>query len=456
MEYIYDAVPLVKLLLVFAIVIVLQHTVLSIGTAFLAGVIVLELWFPVPAAAFFRTVTASVFSLQTVSLVLLIILIVSLSHALKISGHFQKIVDAIREFISSERTSLFIFPALIGLLPMPGGAIFSAPMVEEIARSSGLSPARQAAANHWFRHVWEYIWPLYPGILLASQVTGIALLSYICVNAPFTLAAIAAGFVFVVRGARFPAGRFRRPSPASRRLSVLLRALFPILVIIGGFAAFRLLLAGGTMLFKKSVWPLLATLPGASAVPFSPPAYAEKIILILSIAAGLAFPLLEYRAVTVKNVFADKRLPSLVLMIIGLLLFQDVLRAGPLVPRLMASFGNWHVPVWALAALFPFITGLVTGITVGFVACSFPILTEVISYAGLQHYMLPLMVLAFVCGFMGVMISPLHVCLILTAKHFNVSIARVLAFLLVPVGCVLAAACLVSLFLWKVVTPFLS
>ncbi len=52
------------------------------------------------------------------------------------------------------------------------GALFSAPLVENVIGEDKISAERKAMINHWFRHLWEYWWPLYPGFVLAVELLG--------------------------------------------------------------------------------------------------------------------------------------------------------------------------------------------------------------------------------------------------------------------------------------------
>ncbi len=62
---------------------------------------------------------------------------------------------------------------------MPGGAIFSAPMIQEAASGLDVSGRDKVVINYWFRHVWELTWPLYPGMILAASLCGMSIFEYI-------------------------------------------------------------------------------------------------------------------------------------------------------------------------------------------------------------------------------------------------------------------------------------
>ena len=86
------------------------------------------------------------------------------------------------------------------MLPSLGGAYFSAPMVKEATSGLHMSREEKAFINYWFRHPWELILPLYPGILLASAVSNIPLYTLIKANLTYAILLLATGFLFAMRG----------------------------------------------------------------------------------------------------------------------------------------------------------------------------------------------------------------------------------------------------------------
>ena len=106
-------------------------------------------------------------------LIAIVGLILILSDAMERSGQSKRLMNALSGFLRSPRLRLVFFPALIGLLPMPGGAVFSAPMVKTVSEDMRISNSQRAVVNYWFRHVWELVWPLYPGIILTLGLANI-------------------------------------------------------------------------------------------------------------------------------------------------------------------------------------------------------------------------------------------------------------------------------------------
>jgi hypothetical protein len=75
---------------------------------------------------------------------------------------------------------------------------------------------------------------------------------------------------------------------------------------------------------------------------------------------------------------------------------------------------------------------LVSGIAIAFVGGTFPILIPMIHSMGETQYMLAYMMLAMVCGFAGVLLSPLHLCLVLSNEYFKTGLSSVYRYLWLP------------------------
>ena len=76
-------------------------------------------------------------------LALAVVLIMTLSELLRQTGGLKGMVESLQALIPNGRFVIAALPALVGLLPMIGGAMFSAPMVEESSRGLDLSRERK-------------------------------------------------------------------------------------------------------------------------------------------------------------------------------------------------------------------------------------------------------------------------------------------------------------------------
>jgi integral membrane protein (TIGR00529 family) len=180
--------------MIFFLVLICIRKKLSLGNAFLLGSLFLSILFGLNPLVTITSIFASITDPKTLSIAVVVSLILVLSSSMELAGQMQRMLKNFKGLIASPGLNLVIFPALIGLLPMPGGAVFSAPMVKELGTRSKLSEAQLSFVNYWFRHIWEHWWPLYPGILLTTVITEISLLVIFVVMCPFTAVAVWLGY----------------------------------------------------------------------------------------------------------------------------------------------------------------------------------------------------------------------------------------------------------------------
>jgi hypothetical protein len=79
----------------------------------------------------------------------------------------------------------------------------------------------------------------------------------------------------------------------------------------------------------------------------------------------------------------------------------------------------------------PFFSGLITGIAIGFVGPSFPLIIPLFPTSNLFDY-LSYAALAYTFGYIGMMISPVHLCLLLTKDYFKASLLGSYRYLIMP------------------------
>ncbi len=168
MSFLFEIPAVIRVLVIFAIILLTIHKKLELGHAFILGSVLMGLFFGLRPLSVGIAMVQSIIYPKTLSLAIIVSLILILSNSLEQAGQMQRLLENFKGLISNPKINLVIFPALIGLLPMPGGAIFSAPMVKDLGAGINLSKSKLSYINYWFRHVWEYSWPLYPGILLAT------------------------------------------------------------------------------------------------------------------------------------------------------------------------------------------------------------------------------------------------------------------------------------------------
>ena len=410
---------IIKVLCCFGLILALNRLRVHLSLCLFVGAVVVGFWMRQSPVQITHGLLASLSSVETLQLVAIICVILVVSQLMKVSGQLDRIVEKFVAIAQDAATVSVVMPALIGLLPMPGGALFSAPMVETAVAGCSLSQDRKTAVNYWFRHIWEFWWPLYPGVVLAVSLLQVEMWRFILIQAPLTLLAVAAGTVFLLRPLRE-----NEPRGNSRNLQLQLLGSFlweamPIMVVIVCIV-FLALLRNLLVLSGLSI-----NLP--SALP-----------LILGLLACLAWVMrvnrLGFRDF-LAALFHRNTVPML-LLIFGIMAFKGALVDSQAVLKIREEMVQYQIPFLMVLVAMPLISGFITGITIGFVGASFPLLVPL--FTGLSPFDFLLHAsLAYVSGYVGMMLSPVHICLLVTKDYFKASMAASYRLLYKPVTAVM-------------------
>ena len=224
---------LAKVLCCFALILVMNRLRLHLSVSLLIGAVAVGFWMGQSPGQIGHALAVSFTSAETLQLAAIICLILVVSQLMKDSGQLDRIVKNFVAMVKSASTVSVVMPALIGLLPMPGGALFSAPMVETAVTGCSLSQDRKTAVNYWFRHIWEFWWPLYPGVVLAVSLLHVEMWRFIMIQAPLTLLSVGAGIIFLLQPLRGNNNRDETEKRGVRVLAPFLWEIMPILLVVG-------------------------------------------------------------------------------------------------------------------------------------------------------------------------------------------------------------------------------
>lgn len=401
-----DFSALCRILLVFVIMFAGIRKKMSVTSMFSAGSILMAVLFCMPAKMFLCSAADALMSGKTISLAAMVSLIIVFGGLMEKTGITERIGDVFRKSGADMRIGLAAFPAIIGLLPVPGGAVFSAPMVKRLAHGHEIEASGMSLINYWYRHIWEYLWPLYPGILLASSISGMGLGIIAIYMTPFTLMAILLGLNFL------PEKNIGAKPENNKKAKGLLAYKSGVMVFVKGIGEiFPLLIV---------VVPATVISPILSGLSINIPA-THEITLTASLSAGIFYLIATNwnKPEKIRISLIDKRIPEMIFMVVSIMIFKKILEDTGAASAIGKEIDSTGVPVYIAAVIIPFITGIVTGISVAFVGISLPVILSIAKATGNTAMTEPLTVLAISSGFMGVMLSPLHLCLILSNSYFK-------------------------------------
>ncbi|RJR19617.1 MAG: DUF401 family protein [Nitrospiraceae bacterium] len=370
---------IVKILLILAVILLLLKRKWNLGLVMALSSVMLALLYLLSPLDFLMACHSAITDSTTINLVVALTLIRIFENVMRKSGLMQEMMDSLRGMVIDRRILMAAMPALIGLLPSMGGAMFSAPMVEEASKGIKVSREKKAFINYMFRHPWEFTLPLYPGIVLAAAITSHSLRELFLANLPYALCLVIGGMLWGLKGVGEHREGFKRIS-SSGLLSFLPLALILVMVIIFHI---NLSLSMGVIVIGLFV---------AQRYSFN------KIYQTLK--EGMSW--------------------EIFLIILGVMTFKAILNSSGAVTNIGNFFTANNIPVLPVLFFLPFIYGLLTGLTVGFVGGTFPILLglENVNHIGAVSF-------AFASGYVGVLLSPVHLCLVLTREYFGAAMSGI-------------------------------
>ncbi|PKK88712.1 MAG: hypothetical protein CVV64_17475 [Candidatus Wallbacteria bacterium HGW-Wallbacteria-1] len=399
---------------------------------FLAGLTVSWL-FDFGFSRTFQVFSESILSSATLTITLAVALIAVFNGLLGHGDRLRRVADIMERTLSSMTARLAFFPVLIGLLPMPGGAVFSAPMVDAVA-AAGMRPIDRAVVNYWFRHCCEYCWPLYPSLVLLAALTGWPISRLALAFIPVSLAALLLGWLYILL-----VTFHGRKNPEHTVPESIASDAEAVASSVSGFGP-----------LAAELWPLITVI-----ILFST---AERYIRLSAVKAPAGLSLVISMTVTllimvglipgamsrIRATVSRGNFWSLTTSVIGIMYFKEAMGASGVAASLSTALPSaGHARIAAL--IFTFVSGLVLGYCPGMVGTAFPLVVKVIPQVnGLPS--LSWILSAFAVGFAGVLMSPAHLCIILTRDYFQASTAALwarsflLTFLIVSFALIYAFA----------------
>ncbi len=394
--------PLYKLIAVFAIMLTALRLRVGLLLSIALGSLSLALLFALPVALWPETVWNALTTPQTLYLAIILALILVLSDVLDKTGQAGRLMESLAGYLRHPRLRLVFFPALIGLLPMPGGAVFSAPMLGNVAERLNVPGEDKVLLNYWFRHIWETTWPLYPGLILAATICDISIGVLVLYGLPALGITLTLGWIFLLRPGVLPLDISKEATITGERdIRKVLVAGRPLLVAIVG-----------AVVMEIGIGLLL---PG---IPFEIGVMAALLAAIL-----VALAQNPGSGPIVRDALCRKHLWTMLGVVVVIFIFKDTLHAAGVITEL-AKLAGGRTALFITCTLLPFLVGFVSGITLAYVGSTFPLITGLLAQAGMQDQQMPYIMLAIFSGYTGIMSSPLHICFVLTCQYFNVGIGK--------------------------------
>lgn len=393
--------PLIAFIVSLVLLLLLLYKRVNVGIALNASALFLALlaldWQKIPEIIYFTAIER-----LAVAVVLATFGIMLLSQLYKETGVINSLSESAGRIIRNSKIVSSVLPAIIGLLPVAGGALMSAPLVDSQTEKLGLKPEKKAYVNIWFRHTIFPVYPLSQVLIMTSALTGIVMTSIIVRQIPVVAVMVITGFLIA----------FWRSSGEKKGGDQS---------TVKGNLSFN----SGLKRFLIAFSPILATIItvvglGAAGVDMAGLDVFASTVLGIIVLVAIAKPSLKILVKPLRK----REIYGVTLAAFGAFLLRNVAVAAG-ISEIVKTFAiNGNIDAIVLLAVVPALLGFVTGSPSSGVAISVPILLGVVAFSPAS------VALLYISAFLGYLIVPSHLCLVFTIDYFKCSMGRVYRYIL--------------------------
>lgn len=405
--------PPIAIVVSLCFLILLLYRRVNLGITLNATALILALlalpWQDIPNVVFKTTV-----DLLTISVVLATFAIMWLSQLYKETGVINRLSESLSRIIKNPKIVLIVLPAVIGFLPVAGGALMSAPLVDSEAEKLKLKPDRKAYVNLWFRHTIFPVYPLSQVLIVAALLAGTTVPTMILRQIPVVAVMVIVGHII---------GFWKISNPETEKnqqtkkelntdLRNFLNAFFPILISIIVVIVLSLI---GLHLSELGVDVLIATFVGLAA------------LVVISKPSRQLFtkPLRSWG------------IYGITLAAYGAFLLGNVMKETGISDMLGTFVANGSVDSTVILIVVPAALGVLTASALGGVSISIPLL------GGFMTLTPAMASLIYLSAYLGYVVSPTHLCFAFTARYFKCSLVKVYKYVIPSVLATFATVLLV-------------
>jgi len=391
--------PIIALVVSFASLGVMLYKRVNLGitlnvTALLLALLSIE-WQEIPAIIFETTG-----DLLTISVVLATFGIMLLSQLYKETGVIDDLSESLSKMINNSKVVSSILPAVVGFLPVAGGALMSAPLVDSEAEKLGLKPEKRAYVNLWFRHTIFPVYPISQLLIITAALTGITIPVIIMRHVPVVIVMIIIGYILSFW--KVSNTKDKENSSMKNRLNSHLKG------------------------FLTAFSPILATIIVAIGLDLTGFGLAEQgfdvlIATFIGVVVLIAISRLSLQ-VFVKPL-KGWGIYGITMATYGAFLLRNITVATGIPEILQAFVTNGGVDIILLLTVVPAVLGFLTGSPSGGVTISISILAGILAFSPKTA------ALIYMSAYLGYLVAPTHLCFAFTADYFKCSMGKIYKYM---------------------------
>jgi integral membrane protein (TIGR00529 family) len=392
--------PIVSVVVSLCFLIVLLYKRVNLGIVLNATAILLALigveWSRIPAVLYATSVDQ-----LTLSIVLATFGIMLLSQLYKETRLINRMSESLSRIINNPKIVIGVLPAVLGLLPVAGGALMSAPLVDSEAEKLELKPERKAYLNLWFRHTIFPVYPISQFLIITAALTGMTVTSLVLRQIPVVMVMVLVGYV--IGFWKLPKSRCKdetvQRSDSRSNLKGFLVAFSPILATIVVAVCLGL---SGFGLSKAGFDVLIAIVVG---------------LLVLIMISKVTFPIFL-------KPFKSWGIYGITAAAYGAFLLRNTMDAAGISSIFKTFVTGGNVDIVILLVFIPMILAFMTGSPSGGVAAAISILAGVIAFSSKNTSLI------YMSAYLGYTMAPTHLCLAFTVDYFKTTLGKVYKYVI--------------------------
>lgn len=333
---------------------------------------------------------------DTIELAVLLTLIYILARSMQETGAIKKLIDSLRSIFYKGGT-LGVIPAVYGLMPVPGGALFSAPLIDKEGEGYHLSQNQKNFLNVWFRHIWFPIFPISSAMvtICSDKFSNIDVYKLVIADFPVFILFIIIGLMYIKVFIKKNQVVEKPPERDYTGLIYLLPPVTPVFI----YLVFFLLGFQDLKVYQIKIF------------------IAGTIISIFLLYYLLDISWGEYAKI-LKNSLSF----NLAIVIFGIMIFREMIEVSKADIILVDLIAKLPVPSVVVLILIPFILGLLTGYNLGAIALSYPLVEPFFQNTGLN--IVGFTSIIFMSSLLGYLISPIHLCNVVSSDYLKTDVTR--------------------------------
>ncbi len=390
---------LIGVLIAFILILYLSSKKIDIGLSLIIGTVIAGAFSAMWPREIASVLVETIKDPTTLELMFVVMIVSGLGYLLKQTGDMDKMIESLFKIFQNGKILSMLMPALLGTISFPGGAILSAPMVDKSGDKIDLNNEQKTVINIFYRHIGYFIYPLQPSIIITSQLFEVSILTIIRYNFLIMFFSFVVSYLVYFRNIDY-----YQPKQDS---SSLTKDIF---------------------VFLKSFKAILTIL--ILAIVIEVPFYLSVLIgLLVGVGANLPE---KKKTITyfkrLKDFFSNGAKYNMAVLIFGVMAFKEMVEASGSVELIAEFLVNSGIPLAAMIVLLGIIPGYLLGVNSASMGILIPIFAPLIpANAG------PYIALLFTASFIGYLMSPIHLCLVLTKEYFTTDFSTIYKKLSLPV-----------------------